>query len=113
MMLLFVSLDGFISKFDISQLIGVEEVELNKYSLDLYPNPVDRTLNISIRSDRSENVEIFVYEANAKLVLRTTQMISPEKNHLIIDTESLEPGLYFVHLIGKALNKNGKFIKVY
>lgn len=77
--------------------------------LKAYPNPVNSRLNLSFNSDRQYVSNIELMDITGKTVLQLTKNVNQGKNHLVIDTDSLNNGLYFVRL---SMGKNPQIIKV-
>jgi hypothetical protein len=86
-----------------SSTAGINEIELNKTKLQVYPNPCADVLKISLGD--SKGYEIKVFDCTMKLVLS-----SPYMNSLGII--NLENGVYFIEVITNENYKyHSKFIK--
>ncbi|MCB9360554.1 MAG: T9SS type A sorting domain-containing protein [Flavobacteriales bacterium] len=82
----------------LEQATGVVDIctginELNNNNIQLYPNPVQNTLNIS---GVSKNTTINVYDVAGKLVLQDNVI---NQNLHVVPTTSLNTGIYFVKII--------------
>lgn len=77
-------------------VVGIQESELNKEGIQLYPNPIEDILHFS---ETLTNVEI--YDSNGQLV------IGEVNNTNKISVEHLSSGIYFL----KSDKLNTKFIK--
>ena len=72
------------------ELTSVQDVsELS--SVDVYPNPVDDVLNISLEDDTINNVELLDMSGRSRIL--TDNLAT---SHLTIETDKLESGLYML-----------------
>ena len=101
--------DGFY--FDDLSILALQEpssVAENGLALSnilVYPNPVKESLNISFNSSESfESFEIRLTDALGKILI-VDQRISPSvgEQQFMLDMQGLEPGVYFVELIGDGI----------
>lgn len=65
---------------------------INKYPIDIYPNPANNELHISIKNEAIIN-EINIYNQIGQKVL----FVKPETN--TVDVSTLRSGIYFIELI--------------
>ncbi len=78
--------------------------EINKSRVNLYPNPVSGLLKAEV--DDEKEVTIIIYDMQLKKVLQQSFFKSAYMN-----TENLEPGIYFYKLTGKeGMIKTGKLV---
>lgn len=105
--------DGFISKFDLAALVGIEEYfkDDNKSSIQLFPNPTSNNLNIKFNSERQEKVKFRIYSSDGKLVYETLYPIIEGMNLIQINTNYLSTGIYFIQLQNQDYSVSEKFIK--
>jgi hypothetical protein len=99
------SADAFVT-VTVSNCNGVKELIAN--GINVYPNPTNGILNISISSELAGNTSIEVYDAIGKLVIKET--LSTETT--TINTAKLTDGIY----VFKVINNNqaikiGKIVK--
>jgi hypothetical protein len=99
------SADAFVT-VTVSNCNGVKELIAN--GINVYPNPTNGILNISISSELAGNTSIEVYDAIGKLVIKET--LSTETT--TINTTKLTDGIY----VFKVINNNqaikiGKIVK--
>jgi hypothetical protein len=99
------SADAFVT-VTVSNCNGVKELVAN--GINIYPNPTNGILNISISSELAGNTSIEVYDAIGKLVIKET--LSTETT--AINTTKLTDGIY----VFKVINNNqaikiGKIVK--
>jgi hypothetical protein len=81
---------------------GVGNIANNVSNIELYPNPVENTLNVNA----SENVNVVILSIDGKKLLA-------QKNATSIDVSSLMSGMYLIQVYGNnnMLLKTEKFIK--
>ncbi len=77
----------------------------------LYPNPVNKMLNVNIDS-RNQNVTMYIFNLHGKVVLRKQYDLHNGTNDLQVDTQALYPGIYVLQIQGDNLNVVHKFHKV-
>ncbi len=78
--------------------------EINKSRVNLYPNPVSGLLKAEV--DDEKEVTLIIYDKQLKKVLQQSFFKSAYMN-----TENLEPGIYFYTLTGKeGMIKTGKLV---
>jgi hypothetical protein len=71
----------------------------NNISAAVYPNPFKATATVEVRTDKSENVNIEVYDQFGQLVC-SPQNVGVESgvNNISLNTESLAPNMYFYRI---------------
>jgi hypothetical protein len=86
--------------------LSVENETANLFQL--YPIPTDQLLNIVYKSTEVLNNTAFeVMDINGRVIMSGS--LSEISNHTILDVQSLESGIYFIHF--KANNSPGKSLK--
>lgn len=89
------------------EALGVSDQNTN--SINVYPNPANRSAVIKYSSDRSEDLEINIIDEYGKVLLRksTYSKVGQNQHHLKL-TEFL-PGVYYIQLKG---NKKIECVKL-
>ncbi len=83
---------------------GIEELSITD-TFSVYPNPVeDGTLNITIQNDNNEDVTFTIFDTLGKLIQTETFNISTN----IVDTKSLNAGIYFIRMEDSKGTQNTK-----
>ena len=77
--------------------------------LKAYPNPVNNVLNLTFNSDIQTVSNIEVMDITGKVLLHSTKTVNHGNNQLVINTKSLNNGLYFVRL---SMGENFQIIKI-
>lgn len=80
-----------------SSMISVDEI--NAQTLNVYPNPVDETLNIELSSINSNKVNIFIYNILGECVYSQEVAVHDNVLNTQINVENLAKGSYFLKAI--------------
>lgn len=80
-------------------------------AFSVWPNPVLDNVNVTLLSDKNQNLNIRVVDFNGRIV--RTQMVNATKgtNQITVNMSSLTRGTYVVQVVGENLNLNEKVIK--
>lgn len=99
---------------DQNNMSCIESTSINEYSTDkfnvkLYPNPAKQQATISFNSNKSEQIQIKIYDLMGKS--HYSQVLSKEAGNQkqIIDLSKFSNGIYIYHLIIEDEIINGKF----
>ncbi len=85
---------GHVGKFTVSGSTGISNYDFSKTIFDLYPNPAQGMLNITLTGGRKTGT-IAIADISGKQVL-TVDKITSDK--VLVDISTLNQGLYFVRL---------------
>lgn len=86
---------------------SVEYIELPQ--VNLYPNPAIHNVSLNITQYiKSPNIEIRVYDNSGRMSTNTT---TPNTGIVNLDVNNLNPGVYFIEVLGDDTNIRAKFIK--
>ncbi len=98
-------------QFELS-LTGEVEIVADK-KVEIYPNPTNQKTTVSFEILNSETVEMEVFNSVGAVVYHTAIKEYPVGNHaILIDGESLTPGVYFINLkIGNGVEVQKLIIK--
>lgn len=90
---------AILNYFDMAVGINKQPLPDNKFSLLVYPNPGKDKLFVSYVLEEKSVVSIQLYNTTGTLVQSITQQTgNTGKNQVLINTASLQPGLYFIRL---------------
>lgn len=97
---------------------GLGDNILDEMQIQIFPNPVNNELFITLKQNKSENIELEIYNLIGKHI-KTITIDSPSLGDTTIscDVSELKHGVYFLHLTSSNLNNNKipnqliKFIK--
>lgn len=104
--------DAFISLFDLSQVVGVEELfKDNSGSLLLFPNPTNSALHIKFNSNKQEKIKLSIFTIDGKMVFETMYPTVEGINLIQINTNNLSTGMYIVKIDGEEYSATEKFVK--
>ncbi len=82
-------------------------------SLNFFPNPAKRRVNIELDINMQETIQIKAFDANGKLVesLESKELMSGE-NTISLDLEGWSPGIYFftIEANGQTIGKSEKVV---
>lgn len=81
--------------------------------IQLYPNPVEKTIQLEGFDSNLNNVLLEIFDRNGKLIF--SNQVSIDNGQLQISTETINiqnPGTYFLRVIGQGQSHVLKFIKI-
>lgn len=93
--------------FSYSKIIALERTNQNR--LNLYPNPVVETLEISVNSDKVGAANISVFDISGKLLI--DQIADDFSSVVHLDVMSLQSGSYVVEVIQNGVSMRERFTK--
>jgi hypothetical protein len=93
---------------DASASSGYGELKMNKGKMEIYPNPVNDVLNISITTEIKGDEKISLFNSYGQLVYQ--EGINSEED-ITINTDHLLPGLYLVMLESQSDLFSERFVK--
>ncbi len=76
---------------------GINEV-LNISSLNLYPNPVDKVMNITFNAEENETMYLVITSALGQQIYKASYSAKAASNHIEVNTSDFEKGLYIMQL---------------
>ncbi|MEH6748192.1 MAG: PQQ-dependent sugar dehydrogenase [Maribacter arcticus] len=86
-----------------------EETIILENAFLIYPNPVNESLSIDLKSITSEYVEIAIFTESGLLMQTNTYQVG--QRIIEINTSGLTTGIYFLRLKNDKINKSFKLIK--
>jgi hypothetical protein len=86
--------------------VGVNALVIQNPELVIYPNPCNDALNIELPENMTE-AQIALYDLVGKHVLNMNVTGNNQPQTLTLDTSTLEPGIYVIHLVSK---HGGRFV---
>ena len=86
-----------------------EETIILENEFLIYPNPVEESLNIDLKSLTSETVEIAIFTESGLLITSDTYQVN--QTIITLNTGNLATGIYFIRLKNQEINKSFKLIK--
>jgi hypothetical protein len=90
---------------DGNPVIGVDEVALTNH-VQVYPNPTEGMLNITVQSTITQDVKVEVYNAMGQFIMvEKFNKVAAGKNTLGLNLNYVPTGLYIVEVTGAQLNE--------
>jgi len=86
--------------------VGVNELVIQNPELVVYPNPFKDALNIELPENMT-GAQIVLYDLAGKQVLSLNVPNNRLSQTITLDTSTLEPGIYIIHLVTK---ESGRFV---
>lgn len=74
--------------------LSIDDVSVNNFKL--YPNPAKDIINIKLKLNINDKIDVNIYNIQGKLVLNTTKALINNKSQ--IDIASLKSGMYFLKI---------------
>ena len=98
-----------LAAFEYAQTITTQlnNLDINKDLIGLYPNPISNTLYFQTHKLREE-AQWLIFATDGKLV--KSGMLIPQQTQ-VVNTKELPSGLYFYQIKGKNIQQSGKLIK--
>lgn len=87
---------------------NTETLEINSGCAEIFPNPADKRIRISLPGERITSVKI--YNAVGKLC---KNIDAPLSTNVVIDVSTFEEGLYFIHIGTEGYSVLKKFVKIH
>lgn len=92
---------------------GSEEINALAYQINLHPNPSSDIINIAIKIEEAEYVDISISNIQGLHVFsKRSGLLLPGKQNLSLNISHLESGLYIVEIRGKNGRVQQKMIKL-
>lgn len=90
---------------------GIDDIE-NPLDINLYPNPTNENINITLSLSESTNTILEIYDAQGKLVATPNLGNKAQGEHnLSINVSNLQSGLYLLKIIAGENTVTKRFIK--
>ncbi len=89
--------------------LGIEELLIGG-KLELYPNPVENSLNVEFTAKESTNIEFKLLDVSGRTVMEKPYFAASGINKLTIDLSGVSNGVYLLNLNTEAGNLNYKIV---
>ena len=77
----------------------------------LYPNPVSDIANLTISSNKPQQVQARIVDNSGKVIIQYNWRLSPGNTSFTIDVSGFAKGIYFLELKGEMINERRKLVK--
>jgi len=96
----YIGIYGILKTNSINQLLFKNDIENQSFSnnINIYPNPVNTQLNISIKSNNSCKLRIRLIDIQGIIIEAFTKSVKPGINTFSIDTKRLTNGHYILEI---------------
>lgn len=84
----------------------------NVLNLEVYPNPIKRTINMTFFGAANEDLAIHIYDNNGRMVMEESYFVeSIGQQEMKLNVSRLQDGMYTVQISNGVLTDQKKFIK--
>ena len=81
-------------------------------AINLWPNPTVNELSFEVDYDKTETVQVFIFNELGELLITRNEKILSGNNLLKIDVDVLDAGAYQLYLTGETLTSSSRFVKI-
>ena len=92
-------------------IVGIEDMNDVYNGFNIYPNPAGSILNIQFDANDNQNINFEVVDITGKVAISTGVFAAAGNNLVVLDTEKLSSGLYFVKAKVGSAEKVMQFVK--
>ena len=103
--------NGFTINIQAPQTTGLTEQSVAD-GIATWPNPVADELNIALTNALSGTADVTVLDLNGRVVMADRRMLANGRNQLLLQTNTLAPGLYTVRIGNAEHSVSQRFVKV-
>ncbi|MBO9702009.1 MAG: T9SS type A sorting domain-containing protein [Sporocytophaga sp.] len=89
----------------------IQFIDQEQLKLTITPNPVESTLQLSLKSSVSDEAQVLIYNSLGVLIKEVYISFNNGTSQFEIPVSNIHPGLYFLSIKGKIVNTTGRFIK--
>jgi hypothetical protein len=89
---------------------GINDIKLERTSLNFYPNPASDKINFSVSSLANEIATVKIYDVRGSIVFQTYNILNAGQNDVQLNVSGMEKGVYFVELVDSKKISIGKLI---
>ncbi len=89
----------------------IQFIDQEQLKLSINPNPVESTLQLSLKSSVSDEAQVLIYNSLGVLIKEVFITFNNGTSQFEIPVSNIHPGLYFLSIKGKIVNTTGRFIK--
>jgi len=89
----------------------IQFIDQEQLKLSITPNPVEGTLQLSLKSSVSDEAQVLIYNSLGVLIKEVFITFNNGTSQFEIPVSNIHPGLYFLSIKGKIVNTTGRFIK--
>lgn len=97
-------------KYSYSNIVALP-LDGRKSLVMLYPNPVNKKLNLTISVNKAEKLQACIIDNTGKIVQRYMMNVTAGSTTTALDVSSLATGLYYFYIKGEGINERKAFVK--
>jgi hypothetical protein len=103
--------DGCITRFDLTPVVGINELDPIENPIFVYPNPTNNQLQVSFSNERNSSVKIVIYNTLGEVIRSVDLGKKSGSFAYTFDVSILSTGVYFIQVQTDNGALNTKFIK--
>ena len=103
--------DGFITRFDLSPILSVNEIANESIGLSLYPNPTNGQLFVTYDGVKTDDLKFTVFDMLGQTVRTVDVGKTYGAGSYVFDLSNIASGVYFVQAQCDGQTTSKKFIK--
>jgi PKD repeat protein len=84
--------------FEGVRILGIKYIEPKITSVNVYPNPVNDELHITVHLQSSEQITAELLNPTGQTMIKITRVLSPGETEITIPAGSILPGLYLLRI---------------
>lgn len=97
---------------DIEELNSIEGIGSINVQLSVYPNPSSNVLTLVCNNESDDKtVSLQILSVDGKVVMSNSYDIKNGENNILIQTNTLSKGTYFIQLSGNSISGVSRFVK--
>ncbi len=102
---------GNIETFKTDSVSGLSDIDANKFSVTMYPNPTTNTTKLVVIGVEGET-DIVINDVQGKLIYKTTAKAVNGKVEQTIDVNNFAKGVYYVRIQNQTTSRTQKLIVI-
>jgi len=91
--------------------VGINDINTNKETIKVYPNPMQGQAEISFYAKETGNTQVFIYDINGKVVVKSVAFLTKDIHKYQVS--GLKQGMYFINIIGDNYAYTTKLVSQY
>lgn len=82
------------------------------HRMNLYPNPTDDYISLAFSATENDIINVSILDVSGREIYSANESyFSPNRKNMILQTETLTPGIYFCRVSGNSFTENMRFVK--
>ena len=84
----------------------------NNQLIDLYPNPANQLITAYLWADTHQDIKLSIFNLQGQWQSTKSTTLKTGNNHIVLNINDLENGMYFLKLTNNEMDKVIRFIKM-